>query len=149
MRANPRSERLGFTGTRRDPTKAQLDWLWRILPGWEELHHGACVGADYTAHQAALECGITGERLVVHPPINDRLRMRYDSRALWMPAKDYLARNRDIVDATVELIAIPDGPERQQSGTWSTIRYAAHLGRTVTICYPDGTVKPYVLRGER
>lgn len=127
--------RLGFTGTRNEPTEAQADWLWREICSYRELHHGACVGADFLAHQAALDVGL---QIIVHPPFNDRLRMRYDPRATWLPAKPYLVRNRDIVDATDELIAIPDGPERRQSGTWSTVRYAIQLGRRVTICYPDG-----------
>lgn len=130
--------RLGFTGTRNEPTDAQLDWLWREMAAYRELHHGACVGADYCAHQAASETGIP---VIVHPPTNDRLRMRYDPAATWLPAKPYLVRNRDIVDATDELIAIPDGPERQQSGTWSTVRYAVNLKRYVRICYPDGRVE--------
>jgi len=130
--------RLGFTGTRNEPTDRQLDWLWREVVAYRELHHGACVGADYCAHQAAIDSGVP---IVVHPPENVRLRMNYDPRATWLPAKPYLVRNRDIVDATDELVAIPDGPERQQSGTWSTVRYAVNLGRLVTICYPDGRVE--------
>ena len=130
--------RLGFTGTRNEPSEAQKDWLWREISNYRELHHGACVGADYTAHQAALSAGLP---IVVHPPVNARLRMNYDPAATWLPAQPYLDRNRDIVNATDELIAIPDGPERQQSGTWATIRYARHLGRRVTICYPDGRIE--------
>jgi predicted Rossmann fold nucleotide-binding protein DprA/Smf involved in DNA uptake len=130
--------RLGFTGTRNEPTDQQLDWLWREMVAYRELHHGACVGADSAAHQAATDCGVP---IIVHPPENIRLRMDYDPRATWLPAKPYLVRNRDIVNATDELIAVPDGPERQQSGTWSTIRYAVNLGRLVTICYPDGRIE--------
>ena len=129
--------RLGFTGTRREPTEVQSDWLWREIVSYRELHHGACVGADYVAHQAALSTAIP---IIVHPPVNARLRMTYDPAATWLSAKPYLDRNRDIVNATDELIALPDGPERQQSGTWATIRYAKRLGRLVIICYPDGTV---------
>lgn len=129
---------LGFTGTRNEPTEAQKNWLWHEIHAYRELHHGACVGADYLAHQAALSAGIP---IVIHPPINGRLRMRYDPVATWLPAKNYLERNRDIVDATDEIIALPDGPERQQSGTWATVRHAVKLGRLVTICYPDGRVE--------
>lgn len=126
---------VGITGTRNTLTDAQLDWLWRTIPEYEELHHGACVGADQAAHEAALDNGVP---VIVHPPTNARLRMPYDARATWLPAKPYLERNRAIVDATDELLAFPDGPERQQSGTWATIRYARALGRPITICYPDG-----------
>ena len=133
----------GFTGTRNEPTEKQKDWLYAEIrdTDYREWHHGACVGADYVSHHAALDAGIIGERLIVHPPENARLRMNYDPRALWLPAKPYLARNRDIVDACDWLIAIPDGPERQQSGTWSTVRYAVNVGKPVTICYPDGRME--------
>ena len=131
----------GFTGSRNEPTDAQLDWLWRQFDECTEWHHGACVGADEASHQAAIDHGIDGTRLVVHPPINAARRMHYDHRALWLPAKLYLDRNRDIVDATDELLALPDGPERLQSGTWSTIRYAVKVARPVAICYPGGRVE--------
>lgn len=130
--------RLGFTGTRNEPTAPQLDWLWREIVSYRELHHGGCVGADHLAHQAALTAGIP---IIVHPPVNDRFRMRYAPTATWLPAKPYLVRNRDIVDVTDELIALPDGPERLQSGTWSTVRYATHCGKQVTICHPDGSLE--------
>lgn len=132
--------RGGFTGTRNPITGEQYDWLWKELheTDYSEWHHGACVGADEASHYAAWNAGLS---IVVHPPENDRLRMLYDPRATWLPAKPYLVRNRDIVDATDWLIALPDGPERQQSGTWSTVRYAVKIGRPVTICYPDGRIE--------
>lgn len=135
----------GFTGSRNDPTDAQLDWLWRQFDDCGEWHHGACVGADEASHQAAIDNGLDGRRLVVHPPTNSARRMHYDHRALWLPGKPYLDRNRDIVDATDELLAMPNAPEddprSQRSGTWMTIRYAVQVGRGVAICYPDGRVE--------
>ena len=135
--------RGGFTGTRNPITEVQSNWLWKELheTDYSEWHHGACVGADEASHHAALSAGIAGEALVVHPPENDRLRMLYDPKALWLPAKPYLVRNRDIVDASDWLIALPDGPERPQSGTWSTVRYAQRVHKPVTICYPDGSLE--------
>ncbi|WP_165766699.1 hypothetical protein, partial [Mycolicibacterium canariasense] len=106
---------------------------------------GACIGSDAASHQAAIDNGIDGRRLVVHPPVNAALRMPYDGRALWLPAKPYLDRNRDIVDATDELLALAgapeDDPKSQRSGTWMTVRYAMQVGRPVAICYPDGRVE--------
>ncbi len=64
--------------------------------------------------------------------------MPYDPQATWLPAKEYLERDRDIVDATEALFATPDGPERAKSGTWYTVRYAVKTGKPVYICYPDG-----------
>ncbi len=80
-------------------------------------------------------------RVIVHPPISPNLRMPYDPGATWLPAKDYLARDRDIVEATEILFATPDGPERDHSGTWYTVRYATGKCRPVYICYPDGKVE--------
>lgn len=130
-------ERLGFTGTRKGLTVQQQDWLLGSLPV-AEIHHGACVGADELMHCYAM----AGSRpVVVHPPIKADLRMSYDPGATWLPAKDYLERDRDIVDATEALFATPDGPERTQSGTWYTVRYAVKMGKPVHICYPDGTLE--------
>lgn len=128
-------DRLGFTGTRNKPTDAQLDWLWKHITGYDEVHHGACIGADAACHQSAIDGEVP---IVVHPPENTSRMMPYDGHGMWLPAKPYLERNRDIVDAAGDLFALPDGPERTKSGTWSTVRYAVNLGRTVYICYPDG-----------
>ena len=132
----------GFTGSRNKPSEAQLDWLWNYgYNGCDEWHHGACVGSDEASHHGALDNGITGYNLIVHPPVKDVLRMKYDPRALWLPAKNYHDRNRDIVDSTDELVALPDGEEREGSGTWMTVRYAVKIGKPVTICYPDRIVE--------
>lgn len=130
--------RYGFTGTRHGMTAAQLNWLRHTLPAGAPLHHGGCVGSDAQAHVCALdgEGGVT-----VHPPANPALRMPFDDRAVWLGEKDYLDRDRDIVDATDLLLATPDGPERPKSGTWYTVRYAVASGKPVHICYPDGTVE--------
>lgn len=134
----PRVARYGFTGTRTGMTEAQLAWLATTLERGAPVHHGGCVGADAQMHHHALA---VGSEVTVHPPINPKLRMPDDPRALWLPAKDYLARDRDIVDSTDLLLATPDGPPRPRSGTWYTIDYATRTGKPVIICYPDGTVE--------
>lgn len=132
-----KAERVGFTGTRKGLSAQQQDWLLSTLP-MAEIHHGACRGADEMMHCYAM----AGDRpVVVHPPIKTDLRMDYDPGATWLPAKDYLERDRDIVDATEVLFATPDGPERNQSGTWYTVRYAVKAGKPVYICYPDGSLE--------
>ncbi|OBJ40256.1 hypothetical protein A5630_25230 [Mycolicibacterium mucogenicum] len=134
------ADHWGFTGTRNNLTGEQHAWLQEVLPGDVVVHHGACVGADSAMHVYAMD---KGNDVVVHPPTNPRLRMAYDPRALWLPAKDYLDRDRDIVDAVQLLLATPDGPERWQSGTWYTVRYAVSVAVPVFICYPDGTVEEW------
>lgn len=135
------SSNLGFTGSRHGMTAAQRDWVRatvnQLLEG-TVVHHGGCVGADHQAHELALAAGLP---VTVHPPIDPKLRMPHDPRALWLPEKEYLDRDRDIVDAAHILIATPDGPPRRRSGTWYTINYANTTGRQVHICYPDGRVE--------
>ena len=135
---------LGMTGTRNPISYEQYVWLHLMVSEeCDVLHHGACVGADEESHDAAVAYG---QDIIVHPPTNERLMM---AREKWrtplvaavMPAKDYLDRNRDIVDASEKLIALPDGPERRGSGTWYTINYAVRKGKPVSICYPDGSVE--------
>lgn len=133
----------GFTGTRKPISEQQRTWLRHQVDNRVELHHGACLGADEEAHDAAIDADSV---IVVHPPSNELLMMprwKFSQRACIYvhPSKPYHDRNRDIVDSTQVLIALPDGPERPHSGTWYTIRYALKQGLPVNICYPDGTVE--------
>lgn len=143
---------MGFTGTRNAPSGKQLSWLANQIREVEALHHGACVGADACAHIFGLLFGVP---IVVHPPVDTKL---IDTKAVTstsdlvtlLPAKPYHDRNRDIVDACDQLIALPNGPQRPHSGTWYTVGYATGENQVetahrrvvpVTICYPDGTLE--------
>lgn len=143
---------VGFTGTRNTPTPLQSRWLreYLALQGVTELHHGGCVGSDWLAHRHALELGI---RVVVHPGPPGKWRAEEclipHELVTVLPAKHYLARNRDIVNACDRLLATPKelpGSAAEQrpmrgSGTWYTVRYAGDQEMPVVICYPDGGVK--------
>lgn len=134
---------LGMTGTRNPLSAEQSAWLKQVVANCGQLHHGACVNADEAAHDAAIESDAV---IVVHPPTDERLMMpkwKWSQRGCIyvMPAKPYLERNRDIVNDTDRMIALPDGPERPNGGTWYTVRYALEVGKSVTICYPDGRVE--------
>lgn len=134
---------LGMTGTRNPITNYQRVWLQSVIARAGQLHHGACVNADEDAHDEAVRSGAV---IVVHPPADERLMMpkwKWSQRdcIYVMTAKPYLERNRDIVNDTDRMIALPDGPERPNGGTWYTVRYALQVGKGVTICYPDGTVE--------
>ena len=130
---------IGFTGTRRGMTPAQASSLRSLLrESRAVLHHGDAVGADAEAHELAVELGL---RIVIHPPRDGRQRA-YKSAADVRDPKHFLARNKRIVRETEALIAMPAEAEEQlRSGTWSTIRYARKVGRTVFIILPDGTVQ--------
>lgn len=133
----------GFTGTRDGLTAAQRHTLGEALRMTTEFHHGDCIGADEEADALAR---MHGARVVIHPPIIEDLRAYCGNphddrdRTTWVPAKDYLARNRDIVHAADRLIACPRETTRTlRGGTWYTVRFAESVGKPVRIIWPDGT----------
>jgi len=133
---------IGFTGTRDGVTEPQFDALSSLLAKYqpEEVHHGDCVGADVSFHSAAM-CE-TEARIVTHPPKVESMRaVCVGTRTTILPAKDYLERNKDIVNSSDLLIACPKGPEERRSGTWSTVRYARKVGKPVVVVWPDGRVE--------
>ena len=97
------------------------------------LHHGDCIGWDEECHEICAHYGI---KIVMYPPIEDRYRA-FCKGGDRMPPKPYLDRNKDIVNAVDFLIAAPDGPERQRSGTWSTVRYAKKVGVKGVVWMPQ------------
>lgn len=139
---------IGITGTRTGGSALQLDWLYRTFEEQEvgEVHHGACIGIDSSAHFAALE---VGARVHVWPPTNPIL---IDPNCLLPhplvtvhPNMPYLNRNREIVRAATVLIGFPkedEEPEPFTGGTWYTINFARRTNKPVVIVYPDGHTDP-------
>lgn len=136
--------KIGFTGTRDGMTEAQKVTVKKILKGFRdaypEFHHGDCVGADADAHEIAEKLRY---HIVIHPPTNNSLRAYCKGEDVsLLDLKPYLVRNKDIVKDTETLIATPNGfKEKQQSGTWSTVRFAQKQNKFILIVWPDGTVK--------
>ena len=129
--------KLGFTGTQDGMTDMQAQFVFNTTMDLApvEAHHGCCVGADF---EWGMALGYTVGCLVHgHPPLN-KSKMAECECDVWHEPKEYLERNRDIVDATDALIAAPKGPEEQRSGTWSTVRYARKLRRPIVIVWPSG-----------
>ncbi len=139
--------RIGFTGSSRTVQVEQRVELGSLLKklyrqgrpfGSVWLHHGDCMMADEHAAEIARRLGY---KIHCHPPINNRRRAWADGDAFEAPLP-YLDRNRAIVRASNELIAMPDTmSERIRSGTWATVRYAREVGTKITILWPNGTVK--------
>ncbi len=131
--------RLGFTGTRHGMTMRQMSAFrsWASLREITEFHDGMCVGADEQAHEIVSQ--VSEAKMIRHPPTDQSIAVSPKEGDPVLPAKPYLRRNRAIVAATEHLAASPDGPERQRSGTWSTVRFARKLGRPVAIFWPDGS----------
>lgn len=131
--------RLGTTATRTSLTENQKEALYQrllvLVP--MEVHHGDCVGGDEVIHEFCLELGYP---VVVHPPENNSYRAWTKGWASRLDPLPYIDRNRVIVRQTDALLACPAGPERQRSGTWSTVRFAQRTGKPVTLVWPDGRV---------
>lgn len=134
--------KVGFTGTQIGCTpqqRAALRLRFEIMlqqSGRCEFHHGDCIGADADAHSEAVAAFF---RTVSHPPIVTSKRA-FTRNDVELQAKEYLERNRDIVNETYGLIACPKfGLEELRSGTWATVRYARKLKRPILIIRSDGS----------
>lgn len=132
---------IGFTGTQCGMTLKQQGKLIDFLETLHDdncdhqitLRHGDGVGSDYEMHHIGK---LMGYHIVIHPPIIDTLRAFCDGDEVMTP-RDYLDRNKDIVNNCDLLIAAPkENTEVLHSGTWSTVRYAKQLGVNVVIIEP-------------
>jgi hypothetical protein len=148
---------IGFTGTRHGMHDLQIRALRYILIGIQlitdisEVHHGDCMGADEMFHNIIIKYFNNDLRskhpminIKIHPPVNESNRARCQPGLFGetLPAKEYLERNKDIVEACDMLIATPkEMKEIIRSGTWSTIRYARKMKKSIIIVYPDGSVE--------
>lgn len=131
--------KIGFTGTAMGMTDSQKEILHTLLFQSDkpcEFHHGDCVGADEEAHVIAVANGLTP---VIHPPLNPSKRAYCVAEQI-RSEREYLDRNKDIVDDTEMLIAAPQGDEVLRSGTWSTVRYARKRRRKIIIIRPSGVI---------
>lgn len=135
---------VGFTGTRKGMTDAQKSAFGQWIYGRaiSIFHHGACRGADAESVRIIDDELHPRPIIIAHP---SDLEAMTDPEAISLSGprhwpKPPLVRNKDIVDECDTLLACPEGPEVIRSGTWSTIRYARKLGKTVVIFWPNGDV---------
>jgi len=132
---------VGFTGTRRGMTQAQVNKVIDLLeqmwtPGLKnEFHHGDCIGADEGAAEIAASLGY---KTVAHPGFDLGYRSTFVSDVN-LPERDYLERNLDIIEVAQQVIATPSGRSEifRGSGTWFTIRRCRGK-KALNIVYPDG-----------
>lgn len=133
----------GMTGTRKGATEEQLSKFTKLLKKYEvvELHHGDAIGADEQCHKIAAKLGL---RTMVHPPILDRYRAFCKLATKVFKKKEYLVRNRDIVNSSKIMFGFPSGTKEElRSGTWACIRYALKIKHRLIIIFPDGSTKSY------
>lgn len=134
---------VGVTGTQQGMTDEQSNivsrWLTELQP--HSLHHGDCVGVD--SHVHTLARALCPDTVIVsHPPSNEYKRAFRDADVV-LPAREYLDRNQDIVDACDLMIVVPEQDhEILRSGTWATYRRAKkRAGLLILVVWPDGTRK--------
>jgi len=129
--------KLGMSGTQRGLSETRKKQVENFISenDIEEAHHGDCIGADYDFHQICVESGI---KTVIHPP-NITVKRAYCKGDIILEPKPFLTRNKDIVNSTDFLIALPATEnELLRSGTWATIRAARKLGKSLLIILPNG-----------
>jgi len=129
--------KIGITGARKGITSEQAEkfqYLFNLFHGYE-LHHGDCIGADSEAHDIAVSMG---SDIVIYPPAAPDLRAFKKSKFM-RKEEGYLKRDRNIVDNTQILIALPEfAYESFRSGTWYTVRYGVTQHKPVVIVTPTG-----------
>ena len=141
MKILDKNLKVGFTGTRTGMTSEQEKTFSKLIKKLNpsEFRHGDCIGSDLQAHVVVKKLGV---RIVVHPPLNSMKRALAPDPDEVLPKREYLERNRDIVDASDILIATPESRMGvQRSGTWATVRYAMREKKPVILIFPDGVVE--------
>lgn len=138
-------KKVGFTGTSKGASDYQLKLLEERLKalkedGFDELHHGACIGADTQCAKIAKRLGY---RLVAHPGFSKKhpesllYRSEFAENDEVLEAKLHLDRDHDIVDAVDYMLATPlTREERTRSGTWTTVRYARTKNLLMEVILP-------------
>lgn len=134
---------IGFTGSRDGMSYAQVVAIYTLLQEHkpDKVAHGDCVGADKDFHSIAEYLKI---RVKGYPPINPKLRAFTECDEL-AEEKEYLVRNKDIVNESDLLIATPkEYSEQWQGGTWSSVRYAKKQKKPVIVVWPNGLTEEFI-----
>ena len=141
--------KIGFTGTQIGMSAEQKRAFSKICSviindsKINELRHGDCIGADEDAHNIIRELS-DKISIHIHPPKIKDKRAFCENFFKIHEEKDYLIRNRDIVNSSDILIATPkEDIEQLRSGTWATIRYAKKCNISTIIIFPDGPLKTF------
>lgn len=135
---------IGFSGTQEGMTDAQFHAIADFIADNKHFvtaHHGDCIGADRDFHTIV---DIYDFWTIGHPPINPSKRAFCNFDQVREP-KDYLVRNKDIVNESEFMIIAPRGFEEElRSGTWSTARYARDRQVHGLIFWPNGSVEDLI-----
>jgi hypothetical protein len=137
---------LGFTGTRKGATAAQLAALAALLVRLRpsKAVHGDAVGADAQFHLTWIGTLPTAPYPTLRPAktATDRAYCKLYEKC--HPAESPLTRNTKIVADSDVLVACPhEHTPQRKGGTWHTIRLAQEKRIPVAVIWPDGEVEEY------
>lgn len=133
--------KIGFTGSREGLNENQKTKIIELLNQYTEhviyVYHGDCVGADTDFHKLCTDFRKNKniELVITIMPPDKAVMREFNKGDIIMPPKPYLERNTDIVINADIMIGCPldKNNEVLRSGTWSTIRKAKKMNKTVLI----------------
>ncbi len=134
---------LGVTATRQTITKKQEQLFEEkvIELNITSFRHGDCLGGDKQAHEIVRRLG--NIYIIVHPPLNSFKRAYCKGDVILKPKK-YLERNKDIINLSDYMIAMPNSTKQKvRSGTWYTVRYARKVRKALLIIFPNGLCESF------
>ena len=131
--------KLGITGSRFGMNGLQMDTFISLLQDFKdkgvlisEFHQGQCLGVDVDSVPLVLEL-FPDCKVISHPPTKTHLVGNCTVHETREP-RSYLVRDRNIVNESDMLIAIPfDSEYNPRSGTWYTHNYAKSLDKSVIL----------------
>lgn len=145
---------VGFTGTRQEITAEQTDEIldFVISRSPHRFLHGGAIGSDQLLHEMILhQPASIATAIEIYPASQQRHRYWegqkhiafYSGRdCIVHPPIPPLTRNRIIAERCDWLLACPATSEEElRSGTWTTVRYARHAKKPISIVCPNGSVK--------
>lgn len=155
---------VGFSGTRSGLSENQKKSILKFFIHLSHrshyrkiyLHHGDCIGADSDISELLVYESLIN-RLIIHPPTNlslrafvaekirDKANKSFNGLEIEiLKDKDYLDRNREIVEVSDLIIICPKTEEEElRSGTWATYRAAKKLNKKIIIIYPSGRTETW------
>lgn len=137
---------IGFSGSREGMTFAQKQTIKHIIilldKDTDEVHHGACIGAD---QEFDALCRLVGHKIYRHPGFPEDHPMRAHlpdyPNAILEDVIPPLDRNEVIVSKSNLILAAPRSNSR---GTYHTIDYAIRTKTDTWIVNEKGLTDPHI-----